>query len=333
MIARTSWIKDFLDDVTGYSPDYVPSHDTFARVFQLLSNEGMRQLLRDIAYIISESIPENHKIEGLACDGKALRGTIDEENKILYVLNVWSTKYDLCVYQIPISTKTNEITAMPNALRLLDIRGKVITFDALNTQKKIIAYISEHGAYYIAPLKENHKTAHEEISSFLNDLMTKREPDFIVTTKGHGRTETRKIWQTENVGWFQDKDEWKGLCSFAVIECERTDNKTNTTSITRSYFISNMKKDPEAFLKYKLEHWTVETGHNVLDVTMNEDSNKTKNKNAASNLSIMRVCALNLIKRFKNMDERYCKRSIKSVQNRAARDKETLLKILFGFCA
>ena len=182
-------------------------------------------------------------------------------------------------------------------------------------------------------MKENHKTAYEEISKYLIDYMTKIKADFTITTKGHGRTETRKIWQTADVKWFQEIGDWKGLCTIAVIECERTDNKTNTTSISRSYFISNMKKDPEAFLKYKLQHWMVETGHNVLDVTMNEDFNKTKNKNAASNLSIMRVCALNLIKRFKNADERYCKRSIKSVQNRAARDKETLLKILFGFCA
>lgn len=268
--------KDFLDEVSGYSPEYVPSHDTFARVFHLLSSEGISQLLRDMAYIISESIPDNHNIESLACDGKALRRTIDEESKILYILNVWSTKYDLSVCQVPILFKTNEIVALPDILRMIDIKGKIITFDSLNTQKKIISYISDRRAYYIAQLKENHKTAYEEISKFLNDLMMKEKADFTVTTKGHGRIETRKVWQTENIKWFQGKDEWKSLRSFAVIECERTDIKKKTTSVSRSYYISSLKKDAKAFLKYKLSHWNVETAHNILDVTMKEDANKTK---------------------------------------------------------
>lgn len=357
MAEYAEYNKEFIDKITGFSPNTSPSHDTFNRIFKLLDPYHMNDLLLETVEYLTINIDKNDGIEHLACDGKYLRGSLDNNDRMQGILHIWSSKYGITICKEPINIKSNEITAIPKALEKINLKNCVVTFDSLNTQKSIIELIDNKNGFYLAPIKDNHSKAHSEIELKLNDYMIKNKPIEESCSKGHGRIETRKMWYDDDISWFQDRSKWKGLNGFVAIETERTDiateleiyrvmhqakkeNKNITrdeatilatkTSKTLTCYLTNISKDNEKLLDIKLSHWNVETEHYYLDVIMGEDSNRTKDKNAAYNLSVMRTCALNAIKLFRNKNKKYEKRSLKSIQRESLANTNILESVIFG---
>lgn len=252
--------RDWLEKHVGM--ESVPSHDTFNRVFQLLSDRSLNNLF-------IESMAEFRSIRKgdiIAMDGKALRGTGKSVGTMLQVLNVWSVANGIALGQVPISSKTNEIPAVQEILEYIDVTDCVVTTDAINCQKKTVEKIIEKSGDYMLALKGNQKRLFEEAKLFMEDYAARHEPDFCKHDKGHGRIEMRKLWQTAEVSWYQDIGDWPGLRSFCLLEATRDFGDRSETD--RRLFISSLPYDPERAADAIRSHWQVENGlHWILDVT------------------------------------------------------------------
>lgn len=219
------------------------------------------------------------------------------------MVNVWAASNRLVLAQLAVDDKSNEITAVPQLLRALELTGCIVTVDALNCQKNIAKEISEADADYVLALKGNHGTLHEEVKCFLDDAQQRQWRDvphaFVKTTdKEHGRLETRRYWITETTDWLADKPHWEKLRSLGLVEREvEVDGKVQTD---RAYYLSSLPAEAERFAAAVRGHWGVENAvHWVLDVQMNEDRCRVCDRTAAQNLATLRVFCLNLLRRDK----------------------------------
>ena len=317
--ANEHWFKGFLELENG-----IPSADTFIRVFTIIDPEEfetsfiawMQQL-----YQISDG-------EIVAIDGKAVKGTYNRElgKTALHLVSAFATQNGLVLGQVATEKKSNEITAIPKLLALLNLKGCIVTIDAMGCQKKIAEKIVEKEADYVLALKGNQGQFHEDIKLFLdteyNKASSKTKHDIYETIeKDHGRIETRRFWITEAVNWLDEKDKWSKLKSIGVVESLREINGETTQE--RRYYISSLSANAKQFAKATRQHWGIENKlHWVLDVTFNEDGNQTKNPRTAHNLAIMRRLALNVIRQ----DE--SKGSLKTKMLRAGWSKEFRVKLL-----
>lgn len=309
---RKEWLKEKIGMVS------VPSHDTFNRLFQAISPKHFGECLTSLTEHLRE------KISGdiVAFDGKTHRRTGDENASPLHMLNAWSVGNRLVLGQLAVEEKSNEITAMPQLMDILDLKGCVVTADALNCQKTVAAKAVEKKADYVLALKGNQKTMHAEISKFMDDFIEKNTPGFESVEKSRGRLEQRKYWQTTDINWFVDKDEWKGLASFCAVESLR--ETKNGSQISRRYFISSLGKDAEKTAATAIrEHWQIENAlHWRLDMVFNEDQSRARSRNAAKNLGTLRAITLNLVKKIPG------KGSLKGKRYKAALSDECLLTAL-----
>ena len=203
---------------------------------------------------------------------------------------------------------SNEITAVPELLRVLELKGCIVTLDAMGCQKEIAANIIEKQADYVLALKGNHANVHEEVRTFFEDAVppcatqcaataAQEKIEFFQTIeKGHGRIETRRYWQSTDIDWFEDKPLWKDLRSFGMVESIR--NVKGQSTIERRYYLSSLTQDGKRFAKAVRGHWGVENPlHWSLDVTFREDDSRARTKNAAQNVATLRRIGLNLIKK------------------------------------
>jgi predicted transposase YbfD/YdcC len=261
---------------------------------------------------------------------------MNEGASIPYIVSAWASGKGLVLGQVKVDDKSNEITAIPELLDALDVEGAIVTIDAMGCQKDIAARIVDKGADYVLALKGNHPTAHKEIEEYFADavapcaIASAQEPlpegmDFFQTIeKGHGRIETRRYWQTVDIEWFEDKQRWRGLKSFGMVESIR--KLKGTASIERRYYLSSLPLNAQTFAGAARGHWGVENPlHWSLDVTFNEDYSRARTRNAAQNLAALRRLALNLLKH-NPLD----KMSVKGRRLMAALDLD-YLKILLGF--
>lgn len=296
---RLDWLKAFLE-----LPNGIPSHDTFNRVFSAIDPYAFLDCFAQWVQGICPNLGE----EVVAIDGKALRRAFNEGESIPYVVSAWASESGLVLGQIKVDEKSNEITAVPELLRVLKLKGAIVTLDAMGCQKEIAATIVELHADYVLALKGNHATVHEEVKSFFEDAVapcaTEAAPtaeqgrmDFHQTLeKGHGRIETRRYWQSADIEWFQDKGLWKGLKSFGMVESIR--KLKGKSSLERRYYLSSLPLNAERFARAVRGHWGVENAlHWSLDVTFREDDSRARTRNAAQNLATLRRIALNLIKK------------------------------------
>lgn len=294
--AKLKWLKTFLELPSG-----IPSHDTFNRVFSSINPE---HFLECFVSWVRELCPSMQN-EVVAIDGKALRRSLNTGETIPYIVIAWATKNGVALGQVKVDEKSNEITAIPELLRMLQLEGCVVTIDAMGCQKKIAKEIIKAKADYVLSLKGNHATIHEEIRDYFNDLIPPdvdkydvfpEDMSFYETTdKGHGRIEIRRYWHTEDIHWFQDKKLWAGLNSIGMVESirERGDEK----SCERRFFLSSLHKDAKRFAEAVRGHWGVENPlHWSLDVTFGEDQSRARTKHAAQNLATLRRIALNTLK-------------------------------------
>jgi predicted transposase YbfD/YdcC len=231
--------------------------------------------------------------------------------------------------QLKCEEKSNEIAAIPELLKILDLEGCVVTIDAIGCQKEIVSQIVEKKADYVISLKGNQGNLHWEIKEFLDwgektgfkDISYDYYESEI--EKEHGRLEQRRCWVTEEIGWLKEKNEWKNLKSIVMVEAYREVIGKEAT-IERRYFISSLEANAEQHLKAVRGHWAIENQlHWCLDIGFREDDNRVREAKAAENLATLRHIGLNLLKQ-----ETSCKLGIKTKRKKAGWDNDYLFKVL-----
>lgn len=324
--AKEPWFKTFLQLRNG-----IPSHDTFNRLFAALDP----QAFLDCFLRWTQSLRVTIARELVALDGKALRRALNGDASVKYVVSAWAEDNSLVLGQLKVADKSNEITALPELLRALELAGCIVTVDAMGTQKKIAKEIIEADADYVLALKGNHETVHEEVKSFLDEAAAEKNskpqrPSTAAATlaehqtveKDHGRIETRRYYQSAELDWFADRAKWEGLKSVGMVEAIREVGGQRT--VERRYYLSSLPLGVETFARAVRGHWGVENKlHWVLDVQMREDQSRARAGYAAENLATLRRLALNLLKR-----EKTKKRGVRGKQLNAGWDNAYLLRLL-----
>lgn len=284
--SRKDWLRE---NVGMVSP---PSHDTFNRVFQALSPEHFGECLLNLSRGLREKVAG----DVVAIDGKTHKGVAERGKSCLHMLNAWSVDNRLVLGQLATDEKSNEITAVPQLMDMLDLKKCVVTTDALNCQRKIAQKCVEKKADYVLAVKGNQKLLYREVKEFMDFLAQNNEPGFESLDKGHGRIETRRYWQTDDIGWFADKEKWAGLKSFCMVEAIR--ELPGRYEKSRRYYISSLCLGEEKVARSIRAHWDIENAlHWRLDVVFNEDHSRARAKNAAKNLATLRAICMNLIKK------------------------------------
>jgi len=311
----------------------IPGDDTFRRLFARLDPEQFGRCFLSFA----QSLHTHTKGEVIALDGKAVRHSFDAATgqAALHLVSAWATESGLALGQVKVDTKSNEITAIPALLKLLDISGCVITIDAMGCQKVIAKQIMDKKADYVLSLKGNQSTLHEDVKLFFEDARAhefyQKDQERQIThgysetvEKDHGRIETRRCWLVQGAAldWLWQKEEWAGLSSIGAVESERRIGE-KVTRETR-YFISSLRGSVKKFARAVRAHWGIENRlHWALDVAMGEDECGIWQDHAPENLATLRKIALNLLRQ-----EKRNKRGLKAKSKRAAWDNDYLLQIL-----
>ena len=292
--AKKKWLMMWLDLEDG-----IPSYDTFWWLLVRLDPSQTEMLFRKWSSTLSKDDLEDL----IAIDGKRLKGASNKKNKqdsLLHMVSAWSSGRGLVLGQLKTETKSNEITAIPELIKSIDIRGATITIDAMGCQKEIARVIKENGGDYVLMVKDNQPTLHDEIQNYFqqaenigfegvpHDLFVKEE-------KGHGRKERREMYVTDDIDWMPMKEEWAGLKSIAMLKSIRTVN--GTTSEEKRYYISSLLSVAERIARATRKHWGIENKvHWVLDVDFQEDLSQISTGHAAENFSILRRLTLNAIR-------------------------------------
>ena len=270
---------------------------------------------------LSRRLREKVSGDVVAFDGKTHRRTGGSGSTALHTLNAWSVENRLVLGQLAVEEKSNEITAVPQLMDMLDLKGCVVTADALNCQKTVAQKAMEKKADYVLAVKDNHPLMHDEITKHMDYLAAQSPAGFESVEKGHGRIETRRYWQSEDIAWFEDKTHWAGLRSFCMVESIREHGERKETC--RRYYISSLPCN-EAKVAYSIRaHWQIENAlHWSLDVVFHEDQSRARARHAAKNLGTLRAICLNLIKRIPG------KLSMKAKRFQAALNNDFLLMAL-----
>ena len=309
-------------------PNGIPSHDTFGRVFSALDAERFQECFTEWVRTVSE-ITEGQIV---AIDGKTVRRSHDNRagRSAIHVVSAWASSNRLVLGQTRVDDKSNEITAIPKLLSMLELSGCIVTIDAMGCQKEIASKIIERGADYTLSLKRNQRRLHEEVSDLFDEA---RREDFAeldcdwfeTVEKGHGRVEIRRCWATSDaafIAYLNDRGEWTKLRSVAMVESERrVDGKT---SAEIRYYISSLAGDAERLLEAVRGHWGVENSvHWTLDVSFGEDDSRVRKGSGAEMSAALRRMALNMLNQ-----ENSLRVGIAAKRKRAGWDHEYLLKVL-----
>ena len=321
--SRKEWLSGFLELSGG-----IPSHDTFGRVFSILDADRFQSCF--IQWV--RSVSEMTEGQIVAIDGKTARRSHDARagRSAIHLVNAWASANRLVLGQVKVDDKSNEITAIPKLLRMLEVSGCVVTIDAMGCQKEIAGTVTERGANYVLSLKRNQGQLHDDVAEMFEygrqtDFADMDSDWFETVEKGHGRVETRRcttLWSPEFISYLNERERWSNLRSVAMVESER-DIRGNVSSQTR-YYISSLPGDAKRLLEAVRGHWEVEnSAHWVLDVSFGEDSSRVRKGNGAENLSVLRRMALNMLHR-----ENTLRVGIAAKRKKAGWDTQYLLKVL-----
>jgi predicted transposase YbfD/YdcC len=299
-------------------PGGIPSHDTINRVFGMINSRHFEKLFAEW----SNNLKNNGILDKvIAIDGKTVRGSKDSFHgkSPIHLVHAWSVENNICLGQFKTKDKSNEITAIPQILDLLEIKGSIITIDAMGTQKAIAQKIIEKDAHYILAVKDNQKSLKEEVETTCNRCCA--VSDITTTEKGHGRIETRRCQVFEKGLIVDFEGNWSGLQS--VIKITSTRQIREKTTVEERYYISSLDTQ-QPFNQHIRSHWGIENSlHWTLDVVFREDEQRKRDKRAAENFAIVRKIALNLLK--KDTDT---KTSLVSKRLKAAWNKDYLIRLL-----
>jgi len=322
--SKRKWFKTFLQ-----LPNGIPSHDTFGRVFSLIAPSHFQQCF--INWV--ESVTDILKGQVVAIDGKTLRRSHDKksEKSAIHMVSAWAAKNRTVLGQVKTEEKSNEITAIPELLEVLDISGCIVTIDAMGCQKKIAGKIIEKDADYILALKGNQGNLAKEVEAFFTEAdknsYNGMSVDFYETKDvNHGRIEYRRYWLTDDIDGIAGTESWPGLKTVGMVESER--HVDDDVSIEYRYYISSIENDAKKFGDGVRAHWGIENSlHWVLDIAFREDESRVRTGNAPENLATARHIALNLLR-----DEKTAKLGVKNKRLKAGWDNSYLAKLLIGNC-
>lgn len=319
--AKKEWLSTFLD-----LPNGIASHDTFGRVFALLSPDEFQEVF--IRWAAGLTVDVDGKV--VALDGKTLRRSFDQASgrSAIHMVSAWCTDTGVALGQVKTEEKSNEITAIPALLRVLHLSGAIITIDAIGCQKKITQAIREEGADYFIAVKDNQP----RLASFIRDWFDDAQGNDFVgcetlsigeVSRGHGREEERMVWLAPAPQDLPNREEWAGVQSIVMAEALRTQD--GKSSVHHRFYISSLTPDdPARALRVVRDHWGIENSlHWVLDVAFREDESRIRVGHAAENMSRLRHIALNLLKK-----ETSLKVGMKTKRLRAGWDNDYLLKVL-----
>ncbi|HEY7711871.1 MAG TPA: ISAs1 family transposase [Candidatus Entotheonella sp.] len=308
-------------------PHGIPSHDTFRRVLSRLKPDELTQCFVRWTEALRESLDGDI----IAIDGKTLRRSFDHaaSQGAIHMVSAWANAHRLVLGQLKVDDKSNEITAIPALLRMLELEGAIVTIDAMGCQKEIAKTITEQGADYVLALKDNHPTLHGEVELLFEDIKAERL-DGITTARhttvdaDHGRLETRHYWITSDIECLGVKGSWANIASVGWVESHR--EVGGKVSIEQRFFLTSLPSDAVRFGQAVREHWGVENSLPwVLDVSFREDDCRIRQGHGAQNLAVLRHMALNLLRR-----EVGHKRGIKARRKRAGWDRDYLFQVLTG---
>jgi predicted transposase YbfD/YdcC len=313
--AKKDFLKEFL-----LLPEGIPSPDTFNRFFAGLDSKVFE------TQFLSWVKDLSGQVDGVvAIDGKTIRGSRKAGAKsAIHMVSAFACANNLILGQVKTAQKSNEITAIPELLKVLDIDGCTVTIDAMGCQTKIVKAIIDKNADYVLAVKENQKELYTNIKDSFRCVPKSSQFSFIDTDGGHGRVETRTCTVTSDLSELTKKDDWAKIQTVVRIESVRYTKSTEETTTDTRYFITNKLSNPEVLAKVVRSHWGIENKvHWLLDVAFSEDHSRKRDRNAAENYSVILRMALNLLK-----NEKTAKRSIKGKRLKAGWDNEYLLTLL-----
>lgn len=318
--AKQEWLSSYLSLNNG-----IPSHDTFARVFARLNPQQMQTCF--VSWI--KAVAKVTQGQVIAIDGKTIRGSYDHSTGkgAIHMVSAWASANRLVLGQVKVDERSNEITAIPELLQVLDIAGCIVTIDAMGCQTKIAKLISERGADYILSLKGNQGNLYEDVQQVFAHAQQQNfnEIDhsfYQSVDKNHGRIEIRRHWTMSDIEYLLNSNKWQNFKSIGMVQSER--RVKGKTSIENRFYISSLPSDAELFAHSVRSHWQIENSqHWVLDVAFNEDDCRIRKHNAPENFAILRRLALNLLSQ-----ERSAKVGVKAKRLKAGWDNDYLIKVL-----
>jgi len=274
-------------------PNGIPSHDTIERVFAMVSPEFLQKFQAKWNEMLTTN--EGERIRKLlAIDGKTQRGNGNKNQKANHIVTAVNED-GISVGEKVAAEKSNEITAIPELLKTLNIKNNIVTIDAMGTQTEIAKQIRRQKADYLLALKQNQLSLYQDVADyFADDELLKKCAYERTVEKARGGLEIREYWQTDDISWLHGRSKWAGLKTVGVTR--NTIKKDGVTTVETRYFISSLDNNVKEFARAVRGHWMVESFHWHLDVTFREDANHTLEKQAAFNLNIMRKLALSILK-------------------------------------
>jgi predicted transposase YbfD/YdcC len=319
------WLRTFLS-----LPKGIPCADTLRRVFARIDPLAFERCF--IAW--TQALSQCTEGRFIAIDGKTLRRSFQHAwaKQGLHLVSAWCDSNQVVLGQLAVEHKENEIVAIPKLLELLNLKGAVVTIDAMGCQKEIARTIRSQQADYVLAVKENQPMLHQKVKSLMDDAIREKfkgmEGDACESTDaGHGRIERRRVWCTPEVKWLGEAAEgWCDLRSVGAVECVREDLSTGKTTTERRYFIASLDgTDADVFGAAVRQHWGVENKlHWVLDVGFGEDQSRIRKGHGAENFSRLRRIVLNKLRTFDTQR----RVSLKTKRYRCLIDRQYLLDAL-----
>lgn len=320
--SKQAWLKTFL-----VLPNGIPSHDTISRLFARLAPCELQECF--VSWV--KAIAQLSEGEVIAIDGKSARHSYDKSQGkgAIHMVSAWANQNRLVLGQVKVADKSNEITAIPKLLSILDIQGCIVTIDAMGTQKEIAKQLSEQGADYVLSLKGNQGSLHQDVQQLFDwasktDFKEIEHEVYETIDKGHGRIEKRRYYLLGNVEHLINAHQWAGLKRVGMVESERRmDDRPTTTE--RRYYLTSLDGGVERFARASRGHWGIENNlHWSLDVVFREDDSRIRTDHAPENMTLMRKIALNLLTREPS------KGSKKRKRLRAGWDNDFLIQVLLA---
>lgn len=313
-------------------PDGIPGKDVFRRVLLLLKPAAFQACFADWLRSLRLTACERAGVERpvLSVDGKTARRSHDHKHGLgaLHAVTVWASELGLALGQVACAEKSNEITAIPEVLRLVDIKGAIITIDALGTQKAIAKQVIDGGADYVLALKGNQETLHQGVVGYLTEQLDKdfagvRARRYQTRETGHGRQETRTYFHLPAPKDLPGLEQWEGLKSIGLVVSECVRDGQGTLEVR--YYISSLEVSVRRFAHAVRSHWGVENGcHWSLDVIYREDESRVRDKNLRENMAWLNRLTLSLLKQHPGKESTVMKRRC------CAWCDEFLLEVLTG---
>ena len=316
---REAWFRRFLK-----LPGGLPSHDTLGRVFAALDSRAFQRCCLDWFRALADLMGIGH----LAIDGKTLRGSAGAKLGPLHVVSAWATQAHLSLGQVAVDKKSDDITAIPQLLELLDLHGVLVTIDAMGCQKEIARRVVDGGGDYVLAVKGNQGHLLEDIQATVAPALDGKlgaavVSEYATQEQGHGRQEERYYVVIHDVDGLRDRQAWPGATSVGMCCCERA--VAGEVSSEVHYFIGSRRMGARRYGQVLRQHWGIENNlHWQLDISFGEDQSRIQEPHAAENFGLLRKIALSLLKRNPS------KKSIARKRKAAALDTAFLEEIVAG---